>query len=66
MTIKTENLAILMTDIVGYTEATMKQSRSENEQLLATHNRILLPILKQYRGRHIKSIGDALLLVILL
>jgi class 3 adenylate cyclase len=63
MTIKTENLAIMMTDIVGYTEATMKQSRSENEQLLATHNRILLPILKQYRGRHIKSIGDALLLV---
>jgi class 3 adenylate cyclase len=63
MTIKTENLAILMTDIVGYTEATMKQSRFENEQLLATHNRILLPILKQYRGRHIKSIGDALLLV---
>ena len=62
MAIKTENLAILMTDIVGFTEATVQQSRSEMELLLSTHNRILLPIVRDYSGRHIKSIGDALLL----
>jgi class 3 adenylate cyclase len=63
MAIKTENLAIIMTDIVGFTEATTHQSRSDIDVLLDTHNRILLPIVRRYRGRHIKSIGDALLLV---
>lgn len=62
MAMKTENLAILMTDIVGFTEATVHQSRFDIETLLATHNRVLLPIVRRYRGRHIKSIGDALLL----
>jgi adenylate cyclase len=47
MAIKTENL----------------QSRSDIDVLLDTHNRILLPIVRRYHGRHIKSIGDALLLV---
>lgn len=63
MAIKTENLAIVLTDMAGYTEATVQQSRVEIEQLLATHNRILLPIVRRFKGRHIKSIGDALLLV---
>jgi class 3 adenylate cyclase len=63
MAIKTENLAIIMTDIVGFTEATVHQSRSDIDVLLDTHNRILLPIVRRYHGRHIKSIGDALLLV---
>ena len=63
MTIKTENLAIVLTDIAGYTEATQSQSRQGNARLLATHNRILYPIIRRYKGRHVKSIGDALLLV---
>ena len=63
MAIKTENLAIVLTDMAGYTEATVQQSRVEIEQLLATHNRILLPIVRRFKGRHVKSIGDALLLV---
>ena len=60
---KTENLAIVLTDIAGYTEATQKQSRLDNARLLNTHNRILFPIVRRYKGRHVKSIGDALLLV---
>jgi adenylate cyclase len=63
MTIKTENLAILLTDIAGFSETTVQQSRQENARLLASHNRILLPIIRRYKGRHVKSIGDALLLV---
>jgi len=63
MSLKTENLAIVLTDIAGYTETTAKQTRAANERLLATHNRILLPIVKRFKGRHVKSIGDALLLV---
>ena len=63
MGLKTENLAIVLTDIVGFTETTAQQSRLENEHLLDTHNQILLPIVKKYKGRLVKSIGDALLLV---
>lgn len=63
MSLKTENLAIVITDIAGYTEATQNQSRQDNARLLATHNRILYPIIKRYKGRQVKSIGDALLLV---
>ncbi len=63
MSLKTENLAIVLTDIAGYTEATQSQSRQDNARLLATHNRILYPIIRRYKGRHVKSIGDALLLV---
>lgn len=61
--IKTENLVILFTDIVGFTEATSLHSREQNQRILERHNSILLPIVKRFRGRHIKSIGDALLLV---
>ena len=60
---KTENLAILITDIVGFTAATSQQSRSENERLLAEHNRILYPVLRFYGGKLIKTIGDALLII---
>lgn len=63
MGLKTENLAIVLTDIVGYTKTTAQQSRQENEHLLDTHNQILLPIIKKFKGRLVKSIGDALLLV---
>jgi len=63
MSLKTENLAIVLTDIAGYSETTARQSRLANERLLATHNRILFPIVRRFKGRHVKSIGDALLLV---
>lgn len=61
--IKTENLVILFTDIAGFTEATSLHSREQNQRILERHNSILLPIVKRFHGRHIKSIGDALLLV---
>lgn len=63
MTLKTENLAIVLTDIAGYTERTSHQSRRENERLLEQHNDILYPLIKKYKGRLIKTIGDALLMV---
>lgn len=61
--IKTENLVILFTDIAGFTEATSLHSREQNQRILDKHNSILLPIVRRFHGRHIKSIGDALLLV---
>ncbi len=63
MGLKTENLAIVLTDIVGFTKLTARQTRSENEELLKTHNRILYPIIRHFKGRIIKTIGDAVLVV---
>lgn len=60
---KTENLAIILTDIVGYTEATSRLSRKEQKEMLNLHNQLLFPIIRNFGGRVVKTIGDALLLV---
>jgi len=60
---KTENLVIVFTDIVGYTESVSKLSRKENAELLAHHNDTLYPIIRRFEGRVVKTIGDALLIV---
>jgi adenylate cyclase len=63
MSIRTENLVIVLTDIAGYTEASEQKSRREAEEFLSNYSAILLPIVKRFKGRLIKTIGDALLTV---
>ncbi len=58
---KTANLAIVFTDIKGFTERTSQQTLEENQRLLAKHNELLSPLFKAFGGRIIKSIGDAFL-----
>jgi len=60
--IKTENLTILFVDIAGFTATTSRQSRVENARLLQTFGSTLLPLIKGYKGKLIKTIGDALLI----
>jgi len=62
MSIRTENLVIVLTDIAGYTEASEQKSRREAEEFLANYSAILLPIAKRFKGRLVKTIGDALLM----
>ncbi len=62
MDIRTENLTIVFVDIAGFTATTSRQSRAENAKLLQTFNSTLLPLIKRFKGRVIKSIGDALLI----
>lgn len=59
---RTENLTIMFTDVVGYTQLTSIQSRAENKSMLRRCNRVLLPLVNRFGGWHIKSIGDALLI----
>jgi class 3 adenylate cyclase len=59
---QTENLTVMFTDIVGYTELTSRQSRAQNSAMLRDHNRILLPLVARFGGRRVKSIGDSLML----
>lgn len=58
---KSANLAIVFTDIQGFTERTSRQTREENQHLLATHDALLRPIFAGFGGRIVKSIGDAFL-----
>jgi class 3 adenylate cyclase len=59
--LKTANLAIVFTDIKGFTERTSRQTLEENQRLLQVHNALLAPLFKAFGGRIIKSIGDAFL-----
>ncbi|MDP3501931.1 MAG: adenylate/guanylate cyclase domain-containing protein [Myxococcales bacterium] len=58
---KTANLAIVFTDIKGFTERTGGQTLEENQRSLATHNALLGPLFKAFGGRVVKMIGDAFL-----
>ncbi|HEX8537403.1 MAG TPA: adenylate/guanylate cyclase domain-containing protein, partial [Cystobacter sp.] len=58
---KTANLAIVFTDIQGFSERTSRQTLEENERLLRSHRELLVPLFKAFGGRIIKSIGDAFL-----
>ncbi|WP_404362273.1 adenylate/guanylate cyclase domain-containing protein [Corallococcus coralloides] len=58
---KTANLAIVFTDIKGFTERTSRQTLEENQRLLQVHEALLAPLFKAFGGRIIKSIGDAFL-----
>lgn len=58
---KTANLAIVFTDIKGFTERTSRQTHEQNQRLLQTHHALLAPLFKAFGGRILKSIGDAFL-----
>jgi class 3 adenylate cyclase len=58
---RTQNLAILLSDIKGFTARTSRQTREENFRMLAFHDALLLPVIRGFGGRKVKSIGDALL-----
>jgi class 3 adenylate cyclase len=59
--LKTANLAIVFTDIQGFTERTSRQTHEENQHLLQVHHELLAPLFKAFGGRILKSIGDAFL-----
>ena len=58
---RTENLAIMFTDMSGFTERTSSQTRGENALMLELHEALLLPVLRAFNGKRVKSIGDAFL-----
>src|SRR5688572_1544570 len=58
---KTANLAIVFTDIKGFTERTSQQTLEQNERLLGIHERMLVPLFHAFGGKIVKSIGDAFL-----
>lgn len=52
--------AVMFTDLVGYTSLAQRDESLAFE-LLEEHRRLLRPIFAKYRGREVKTIGDAFL-----
>jgi class 3 adenylate cyclase len=61
--VRTENLAVMLTDMKGFTAATSRQSRAENERMLAVQDELVLPVVRAFGGRRVKTIGDAYLVL---
>jgi class 3 adenylate cyclase len=60
---RTENLAVMLTDMKGFTAATSRQSRAENARMLALLDELVVPVVRAFRGRRVKTIGDAYLIL---
>ncbi len=58
---ESSNLSILITDIQGYTNTSVKSSRQEMIDLIRRHNRLLKPVIEFYGGNIVKTMGDAFL-----
>ena len=56
-----ENLTIMFTDIVGFSDLVAKLSRSDSESLLENHDQILSKVIRRFGGKKIKSVGDSFL-----
>ncbi len=60
---RTENVAVMLTDMKGFTAATSRQSREENARMLALLDELVLPVVRAFGGRRVKTIGDAFLVL---
>jgi len=61
--VRTENVAVMLTDMKGFTAATSRQSREENAHMLALQDELVLPVVRAFRGRRVKTMGDAYLVL---
>lgn len=59
----TKELAIMFTDVRGYTAFSSKASLSEVMSMLKQHDEILNPVFEKYEGETLKKIGDSFLVV---
>lgn len=57
----TRNLAIMFTDIQGFTARTSSATREGIHDLLDAHEKVLHPVFTSFRGNVVKTIGDAFL-----
>lgn len=57
------NLAIMLTDIKGFTSKTAAFSRAQTQELLTRHRELVMPVIEKFKGRLVKTIGDAFLVV---
>ncbi len=57
----TRNLAIMFTDVKGFTERVSRGKREDLKHLLSVHEKLLAPVIRHYEGIVVKTIGDSFL-----
>lgn len=57
----TRTLAVMFTDIKGFTSRTSEATRNGLAHLLDRHSRLLVPVFRYFEGTVVKTIGDAFL-----
>ncbi len=57
----TRNVAIMFTDIKGYTARVSVGTRRELTHLRALHDRLLTPVFEHFEGQIVQTLGDAFL-----
>jgi class 3 adenylate cyclase len=58
---RSSKLAVMFTDMKGYTMRSASSSQEELVALLRHHDELIVPVLEDHGGRVIKTIGDALM-----
>lgn len=58
---RSRNLAIVFTSIVGYAERIGRQTYEQTQHMLGEHARLLEPVFKEFGGRRVKVIGGTFL-----
>ena len=58
---RTSNLAIVFTDIVGYADRLSRQTYEQSQRMVRLHEALVLPVFRAFRGRRVKAIGGTLL-----
>nr|WP_216617840.1 protein kinase [Corallococcus carmarthensis] len=60
---KAQNVTVMLTDIQGFTDRMSRQTHEENARMLDTHDRLLMPLVREHDGKLVQKRGDALLAV---
>ncbi|XHF16086.1 protein kinase [Corallococcus interemptor] len=60
---KAQNVTVMLTDIQGFTDRMSRQTHEENARMLDTHDRLLLPLVREHDGKLVQKRGDALVAV---
>lgn len=60
---RSENLTVLITDIVDFTQKMAGSSRADMRSMMRLHNRLLKRTVQFYEGQYLKSTGDGMLAV---
>ena len=58
---RSRNLAIVFTSIVGYAERVGRQTYEQTQRMLGAHAELLEPVFREFGGRRIKVIGGTFL-----
>lgn len=54
-------VTILFTDVEGSTRYFDTQGDTKARLMIDVHNRLIYPVIKRYRGKVVKTIGDAVM-----